>query len=66
MATTQKHRIAAVNSILGEDVLLLGRMTVKEQMSRVFECHLDLFSEKRDIKLADVLGTNMTVRFELP
>ena len=66
MATTQKHRIAAVNSILGEDVLLLGRMTVKEQMSRVFECHLDLCSEKRDIKLADGLGTNMTVRFELP
>ena len=67
MATaTQKHRMIAVNSVLGEDILLFGRMTVTEQMGRLFECELELFSEKTDIKLADVLGTNMTVRLELP
>jgi type VI secretion system secreted protein VgrG len=67
MATaTQKHRMIAVNSVLGEDALLLGRMTVTEHMGRLFECELELFSEKTDIKLADVLGTNMTVRLELP
>lgn len=67
MATvTQKHRIIAVNSVLGEDVLLFGRMTVKEQLSQLFSCHLELFSEKANIKLSEVLGTNMTVRFELP
>ena len=63
MATaTQKHRMIAVNSVLGEDALLLGRMTVTEQMGRLFECELELFSEKTDIKLGDVLGTNMTIR----
>ena len=67
MATaTQKHRMIAVNSVLGEDVLLLGSMTVTEQLGCLFECDLELFSEKTDIKLADVLGTNMTVRLELP
>ena len=66
MATTQKHRMIAVNSVLGEDVLLFGRMTFKEQLSQLFECQLELFSEKTDIKLADILGTNMTVRLEMP
>jgi type VI secretion system secreted protein VgrG len=66
MATTQKHRIIAVNSTLGEDVLLFGQMTFREQLSQLFECELQLFSEKTDIKLADVLGTNMTVRLAMP
>lgn len=67
MATaTQKHRMIAVNSVLGEDALLFGRMTVTEHMGQLFECELELFSEKTDIKLADVLGTNMTIRLELP
>ena len=66
MATTQKHRMIAVNSVLGEDVFLFGRMTVKEQLSQLFECQLQLFSEKTNIQLKDVLGTNMTVRLQLP
>jgi len=66
MATTQKHRMIAVNSVLGEDVLLFGSMTAKEQLGQLFEYQLELFSEKTDIKLADVLGTNMTVRLALP
>ncbi|MBK7982698.1 MAG: type VI secretion system tip protein VgrG [Candidatus Competibacteraceae bacterium] len=66
MATTQKYRMIAVNSVLGEDVLLFGRMTFTEQLGQLFAGHLELFSEKTDIKLADVLGTNMTVRLALP
>ena len=67
MATiTQKHRIFAVNSSLGEDALVFWRMTASEQLGRLFEFDLELFSEKPDIKLADVLGTNMTIRMELP
>ncbi len=67
MATiTQKHRVFAVNSSLGEDVLVFWRMTASEQLGRLFEFDLELFSEKPDIKLADVLGTNMTIRMELP
>ncbi|MBL8250681.1 MAG: hypothetical protein JNK31_03315, partial [Candidatus Competibacter sp.] len=52
MATTQKHRLIAVNSALGEDVLLFGRMTFTEQLGQLFEGRLELFSEKTDIKLA--------------
>ncbi len=66
MATTQKHRVIAVNSVLGEDVLLFARMTFKEHLSQLYDCQMELFSEKTDIKLADVLGTNMTVRLALP
>ncbi len=67
MATiTQKHRVFAVNSSLGEDVLVFWRMTANEQLGRLFEFDLELFSEKPDIKLADVLGKNMTIRMELP
>ena len=66
MATTQKHRLIAVNSVLGEDVLLFGKITFTEQLGQLFEGRLELFSEKTDIKLADLLGTNLTVRMELP
>ena len=43
MATNQKHRMIAVSSVLGEDVLLFGQMTFKEQLSQLFECQLELF-----------------------
>lgn len=66
MATTQKHRMIAANSVLGEDALLVGRMTATEQLGQLFEFELELFSERTDIVLTDVLGTNMTVRLELP
>jgi type VI secretion system secreted protein VgrG len=67
MATiTQKHRLVAVKTPLGEDVLVFGRMVATEQLGRLFEFELELFSEKTDIKLTDVLGKNMTVRLELP
>lgn len=47
MATvTQKHRMISVNTPLGEDVLVFGRMTVTEQLGRLFECDVELFSEK--------------------
>ncbi|MDS4020978.1 MAG: type VI secretion system tip protein TssI/VgrG [Candidatus Competibacter sp.] len=63
---TQKHRMIAVNTPLGEDVLVFGRMTVTEQLGRLFECDVELFSEKTDIQITDVLGKNMTIRLEMP
>ena len=63
---TQKYRMIAVNTPLGGDVLVFGRMTATEQLSRLFEFDLELFSERNDIGPADVLGKNMTVRLELP
>lgn len=67
MATvTQKHRMISVNTPLGEDVLVFGRMTATEQLGRLFECDVELFSEKTDIQITDVLGKNMTIRLEMP
>lgn len=63
---TQAHRVFAVNTTLGEDVLVFGRMTAAEPLGRPFEFELELLSERTDIALSDVLGTNMTVRMELP
>ena len=66
MAATQKHRIFAVNTPLGEDVLLFYRMIATEQLGRLFEYELELLSERTDIELTEVLGKNMTVRVQLP
>lgn len=66
MPITQKHRIFGVNTSLGEDVLVFGRMTATEQLGRLFDFELELLSERTDITLADVLGKNVTVRMELP
>lgn len=63
---TQKHRMIAVNTPLGEDVLVFGRMTATEQLSRLFEFDVELFSEKTDIQITEVLGKNVTVRLEMP
>ncbi len=63
---TQKHRFFAVNTPLGEDVLVFGRMTAVERLGEPFEFDLELLSERTDIDLLEVLGKNMTVRMELP
>lgn len=55
-SVTQKHRMIAVNSPLGGDVLVFGRMTATEQLGRLFEFDLEMFSEKEDISPASVLG----------
>ena len=66
MQTTQTHRLMAVSSPLGKDVLLLQAMTVKEELSRPFEIHLDLLSEDPYLAFEDIVGENMTVRLEVP
>lgn len=66
MAITQKHRLIAVNTPLGEDVLVFARMTATEQLSSLFEFDLELYSERTDIELSELLGKNVTVRVQLP
>jgi len=66
MAIKQKHRLFAVSSPLGEDVLVFWRMHASEQLGRLFEYRLELLSEDDTLRLEDLLGKNMTVRLELP
>lgn len=66
MAITQKRRIFAVNTPLGEDVLVFYHMIGTEQLGRLFEYEIELLSEKTYIQLTDILGKNITVRMQLP
>ena len=62
----QTHREAAVKTVLGGDVLLFKRMQCSEALGRLSEFRIELASERGDIKIADVLGTGMTVSLDLP
>jgi len=65
MAITQKNREIGIETPLGEDVLLLASMSGTEQLGRPFEFELVLASEDHQIKSADIVGQNVTVRLEL-
>jgi type VI secretion system secreted protein VgrG len=62
---TQKHRELAVETPLGEDVLLLTSMSGTEQLGRPFEYRLGLASEDHQIKAEDIVGQNVTVRLDV-
>ena len=59
-------RPATVTSPLGKDVLLLHRMTAREELGRLAEFELELLSLDPKIKLEDVLGKSVTVALDLP
>jgi type VI secretion system secreted protein VgrG len=63
---TQAQREVAVKSALADDVLLFKRMQCSEALGRMYRFELELASTKSDIKIADVLGTSMTVVLDLP
>ncbi|KPK76874.1 MAG: type VI secretion protein ImpA, partial [Phycisphaerae bacterium SM23_30] len=65
MAKTQQHRLVAVNTPLGEDVLLLRNFSYSEALGSLFEMELELLSEKNDIKFPEIVGWNVTVRLAL-
>ena len=62
---TQKNRELAIETPLGEDVLLLVRMSGSEELGRLFEYNLELASENKQIKAEDIVGKNVTVRLDL-
>jgi type VI secretion system secreted protein VgrG len=65
MPRIQAHRDIAVQTPLGEDVLLLRRFTGTERLGRLFEYRLDLLSENHEIKFDDLVGRLVTVRVDL-
>ena len=71
MTVTQQHRPIAIETPLGEDVLLLRSMSGTESLGRLFEYDLDLIHESRSgdsatqpIEVKRLLGENVTVRLE--
>ena len=65
MAYTQENRLIAIDTPLGQDVLLLQSLTGREGISRLFSFQLDLASEKESISFKDVVGHNVTIRVSL-
>jgi len=65
MAITQENRELEIATPLGKDVLLLTSMSGTEQLGRPFEYQLELASEDHQIKYADIVGQNVTIRLNL-
>jgi type VI secretion system secreted protein VgrG len=63
---TQAHREVSVKCALGDDVLLFKRMSCSEALGRLPEFRLELGSERSDIKIDEILGTDLTVSLDLP
>lgn len=62
----QKHRRIAINTALGEDVLLLRSASVTEQLGRPFQMEVDLLCEIGAVNFSEIVGKNATIRLELP
>jgi type VI secretion system secreted protein VgrG len=65
MGYTQQGRLIAIDTPLGDDVLLLQGFTGHEGISRLFSFHLDLLSDNNAISFDDIVGQNVTVSVTL-
>lgn len=65
MAASQDNRNIRVTTTLGADVLLFHRMAGRDGLSELGEFHLDLLSEKSDLKIDEVLGHPLTVKLDV-
>src|SRR5215208_815121 len=61
---TQTSRQVAISTPLGEDVLLFRRATIIENLGRMFQIEVDVFTEEGSINFADIVGHNVTIRLE--
>ena len=64
---TQDHRVLAVDTPLGKDVLLLQELSGYEGISRLFSYELDLMAyENNSISFEDIVGQKVSIRIHLP
>jgi len=64
---SQDHRLIAVETPLGKDVLLLQELTGYEGISRLFSYELDLLAHDNDsITFKDILGKKVSITLRLP
>jgi len=62
---TQENRLIAIETPLGQDVLLLRKFSGTESVSRLFSYRLTLLSENHRIAFADIIGQNVTLSINL-
>lgn len=65
MAITQATRQIAIDTPLGDDVLILRSFQGQEAMSKLFAFELDLVSEEASIKYDDIVAQVVTLRVNL-
>jgi len=64
---TQDHRVLAVDTPLGKDVLLLQELSGYEGISRLFSYELDLLAyENNSISFEDIVGQKVSITIHLP
>src|SRR6266852_75380 len=62
---SQENRIIAVQTPLGDNVLLLQKLTGVEGISRLFTFSLDMLSENPNIGFTDIVGQRVTITIHL-
>ncbi len=62
---TQATREIAIETPLGDDVLLLRSASINEQMGRMFQIEADVISETHDVNFDGIIGKNVTLRLNL-
>ena len=65
MPITQAARQIAIDTPLGDDVLILRSFQAQEAMSKLFFFELDLVSEEFSINYDDIVGQVVTIRINL-
>jgi type VI secretion system secreted protein VgrG len=65
MVYTQENRLIAIDTPLGQDVLLLQGFTGQEGISRLFSYQLNLLSEDSSLSFAGIVGQRVTLRIAL-
>jgi type VI secretion system secreted protein VgrG len=65
MPVTQQHRLLAISTALGPDMLAVRSVSVQEQLSRPFQIEADLSSEDGKVDFDKVIGHNATIRLEI-
>jgi type VI secretion system secreted protein VgrG len=64
---SQQHRLLALDTPLGTDVLLLQDLTGHEGISRLFSFELNLLAyENPSISFKDIVGQKVTITLQLP
>lgn len=68
MSTTQQNRLISIATPLGEDFLLLNRVSMTEEISELFSCEVELLHEETedsyeatDFDVTSILGKGVTV-----
>jgi len=66
MPATQQHRAVAIATSLGDDLLLVRSFSLTEQLGRLSRIDVELMSEDAAIDFDQLIGTNATLRVDLP